>query len=352
MIEVSIIVPIYNVATYLVQCVNSIRNQTYKSWELILVDDGSTDESGQLCEKFAEEDARIKVIHIQNSGVSTARNVGIENAEGKYIAFVDGDDWIEPDMYEKLIIPMNDGADIVFCRFVREYLSGTVQHIEKNLQTLVKYPYDFRQIVYEYELQNQDRQTLSNTVFGSVCRSLFRKKVIDRQKIKFPAHVKIAEDRLFLMEYLLYCQYAAMVDFYGYHYRAQRQGSAVTLNTEGYQEGLYERRKEMLKIEIPIIERNHRLFRNERTNLIMYEKYRLCFDTVINEILFQPEYKQQLKCIFKDPFIKNAISLQSFAHMRKYGFSLKRRLLYVMIRLRRWHMIKFILTARHGENVK
>lgn len=132
MINISIVVPVYNVADYLPQCIDSIRNQTYTSWELILVDDGSKDESGELCDKFAETDERIKVIHIQNSGVSTARNIGLKNARGIYVAFVDGDDWIEPDMYEKLIVPMQDGADIAFCRLsssLTYYYTYTVQSL-------------------------------------------------------------------------------------------------------------------------------------------------------------------------------------------------------------------------------
>ena len=247
MINISIVIPVYNVAAYLTQCVNSIVNQTYKSWELILVDDGSKDASGELCDRFAEIDERIKVIHIDNSGVSTARNIGLKNAKGKYVAFVDGDDWIEPDMYEKLIESMNTGADITFCRFMREYPNNTVKHFEKNLSAFVKHPFDFSQIVYEYELENTDCQTMSNTVFGSVCRSLFKKEVIDRENIYFPVDVKVAEDRIFLMEYLLYCKRAEIVDFYGYHYRAEREGSAITSNTQGYQLNLYERKKDMLK---------------------------------------------------------------------------------------------------------
>lgn len=352
MVDISIIIPVYDVAPHLSQCINSIRNQTYRSWELILVDDGSRDCSGEICDQFAAVDQRIKVIHIQNSGVSTARNIGLKNASGTYVAFVDGDDWIEPDMYEKLIVPMNSGVDITFCRFVREYPNGMVQHVEQNLQMFVERPFDFSQIVYEYELVNMDCQTLSKTVFGSVCRSLFKKKVIDRENIRFPVSVKIGEDRLFLMEYLLHCQRAVMVDHYGYHYRAERAGSAITSNTEGYQINLYERRKGMLLLEIPIIEKNDRITKKERDDLIIYEKYRLCFDTVINELLYQPKYKHRLNDIFRDSFIKNALSMQAFAHMRKYGFPIKRRILYMMIRFRSWGIIKYILTGRRREKIK
>ena len=100
---ISVIVPIYNIVEYLPRCVNSIRKQTYRNLEIILVDDGSTDTSGAMAEKFAMEDKRIRVFHKENGGVSTARNLGIEMATGEYIGFVDSDDYIEPKMYERLL---------------------------------------------------------------------------------------------------------------------------------------------------------------------------------------------------------------------------------------------------------
>ena len=100
---ISVIVPIYNTLNYLQRCVDSIRRQTYKYLEIILVDDGSTDRSGAMAEKFALEDRRIKVFHKENGGVSSARNLGIDKARGEYIGFVDSDDYIEPQMYERLL---------------------------------------------------------------------------------------------------------------------------------------------------------------------------------------------------------------------------------------------------------
>lgn len=100
---ISVIVPIYNVVKYLPRCVGSICRQTYKNLEIILVDDGSTDNSGAMAEKFAMEDKRVRVFHKENGGVSTARNLGIEMARGEYIGFVDSDDYIEPQMYERLL---------------------------------------------------------------------------------------------------------------------------------------------------------------------------------------------------------------------------------------------------------
>ena len=102
-ILLSIIVPVYNIMDYLPRCVNSIRRQTYRNLEIILVDDGSTDNSGALAEKMALEDRRIKVLHKENGGSSSARNLGISVAKGDYIGFVDSDDYIEPEMYERLL---------------------------------------------------------------------------------------------------------------------------------------------------------------------------------------------------------------------------------------------------------
>ena len=102
MCEISIIVPVYKVEKYLKKCVDSILAQTFSDFELILVDDGSPDNSGRICDDYAKKDARVRVVHKQNGGLSSARNAGIEVAKGKYLGFVDSDDYIAEDMYELL----------------------------------------------------------------------------------------------------------------------------------------------------------------------------------------------------------------------------------------------------------
>ena len=101
--KVSIIIPAYNIAPYLERCLESVRCQTYKELQIIIIDDGSRDQSGQIADTFAEKDKRFRVIHKENGGVSAARKTGLEQADGEYIGFVDGDDYIEPKMYEKLV---------------------------------------------------------------------------------------------------------------------------------------------------------------------------------------------------------------------------------------------------------
>lgn len=116
---ISVIVPVYNVEPYLAECLDSVMAQSYKHIEIIVVDDGSTDNSGQLCDQYAERDPRIKVVHKKNGGLSEARNLGIDRARGEYIAFVDSDDVISPNflqvLYSQLI---SNGADLAICRYV------------------------------------------------------------------------------------------------------------------------------------------------------------------------------------------------------------------------------------------
>lgn len=117
---VSIIVPVYNIQDYLPACIDSILAQTYKNFEAILVDDGSKDNCGEICDEYATKDARVRVIHKQNGGLTSARNAGLKVARGEWIMHVDGDDWIEPDMLELLVAYAEQtGADLVFGDFVK-----------------------------------------------------------------------------------------------------------------------------------------------------------------------------------------------------------------------------------------
>ena len=115
---VSIIVPVYNTERFLNRCIDSVLAQTYSDWELLLVDDGSTDSSGSICDEYATQDSRIRVFHKENGGVSSARNLGLDYARGEWITFVDSDDYIAPDMIEKLYeTQKRNNADITVCGY-------------------------------------------------------------------------------------------------------------------------------------------------------------------------------------------------------------------------------------------
>lgn len=143
---ISVIVPVYNSASFLKRCVDSIRNQTYENLEIILIDDGSTDGSGALCDAFQAEDPRIRVIHQANGGLSCARNRGLDLCGGEYIAFVDSDDTIESDYLYTLVTSIGD-ADYVSSGFVYKNSSGTS---EKKVHPLGKMTFSGQTVLFQH----------------------------------------------------------------------------------------------------------------------------------------------------------------------------------------------------------
>ena len=119
---ISVIVPVYNTEKYLDRCIQSILSQTYSNIEILLIDDGSTDSSGAICDKYAEQDSRVRVFHKANGGVSSARNMGLDKAKGTWFTFVDSDDWIDMDMYEQMYnAAIQNKVDMVCCDLLGEY---------------------------------------------------------------------------------------------------------------------------------------------------------------------------------------------------------------------------------------
>ena len=136
--KISVIIPAFNVQPYIRKSLNSVLNQTYKNLEVILVDDGSTDKTGAICDEYAQMDSRVAVIHQQNAGLSSARNVGIEQAKGEWVAFLDSDDWIEPQMYEILLkVAHNSDADISTCKSRNCYLGEIEPGVQDDGQITV-----------------------------------------------------------------------------------------------------------------------------------------------------------------------------------------------------------------------
>lgn len=167
--KISIIIPIYNVENYLAQCLDSIILQTYKNLEIILIDDGSTDSCAQICDSYALKEARIKVIHQKNSGLSEARNAGIEAATGEYIAFIDSDDWIAPKFCETLLqIAFQNNADIVECGFVQF-------EIERDINLEVK---DFQTPYLIYNTEEALELLMKEIIKQMACNKLFKREII------------------------------------------------------------------------------------------------------------------------------------------------------------------------------
>lgn len=211
--KVTIIMPIYNVAQYLEKCISSVLNQTYKHFELFLVDDGSEDESPQIVDRFAAKDSRIISIHQKNSGVDAARNVGLENGTGKYVAFIDSDDWYDEQYLMKLVTAAeNTNAQMVVCGFeavgierppkVKHLKECTVGRIEA-MQHLLGY----------------------NSFNGYVWNKLFLMDIIRKNGLRFEDGYWACDDVLFAGNYIYYCDKIKVITDKLYYYRQNNVGA-------------------------------------------------------------------------------------------------------------------------------
>lgn len=204
--EITIIVPIYNAQKYIRKCIDSILKQTYKNFQLILINDGSTDKSLEICKEYKELDNRVKLIDKVNEGVSIARNVGIKNAEGDYIVFIDADDYIEKNYLEKLI--QNKKYDFVMCSY-KECLDGKI-----------------KKIVRHKENEFCNNQEVKNMVsFRDIVNSLsvpwmkmFKRDIIYTNSILFKENISYGEDTIFVLEYLANCKNAKILSDSLYNY--------------------------------------------------------------------------------------------------------------------------------------
>ena len=203
--KISIIVPIYNSEEYLKECLNSLVNQTFKDIEIICVNDGSTDNSLEIVKHFAEKDSRIKVINQENKGQSAARNAGLKIASGEWITFIDSDDYIDLNTYERALTVSN--VDVI-CFGIEVY--------GDNLYATRQADNEYYKIKYKSLVHLNNKIRLNTDV--SVCDKLFKKEIIDNYGIRFPEGIHF-EDAEFYWKYILCCKSANYIDEYFYHYR-------------------------------------------------------------------------------------------------------------------------------------
>lgn len=213
----SIIVPVYNVEKYLSQCIKSILYQTFTDIEIILVDDGSTDKSGNICDAYAAKDPRVKVIHQENKGLVNARKTGLKAASGKYIGYVDGDDWIEPNMYERMHWKMTEEqVDVVMC--------GRYEDTE-NMQKPVYHGvsegrYDKSMLMKSvYPHMIADGSFFKWGVFPGVWDKLFKKDCLEKYQMEVDERLTMGEDAACTYPCLLNADSIYVLEECLYHYR-------------------------------------------------------------------------------------------------------------------------------------
>lgn len=218
MAKISIIVPVYNVEKYLDRCVESIINQTYTDFQLVLVDDGSQDNSSVMCDDWGKKDNRITVIHKENGGVSSARNSGIKNAKSELICFVDSDDYCEKCMLEKMISKYEDGFDFVFCAYKKNSYEGN------SLIKTTDIKFNFTNGM---SMSQMPQEFFVNGFFHSCWGKLYVRSIIIENCLMFNCDMKLSEDSYFNLSYFEYINSWAAINESLYSYCSNNDMSAT-----------------------------------------------------------------------------------------------------------------------------
>ncbi|MFC0333358.1 glycosyltransferase [Paenibacillus sepulcri] len=238
--KVSVIIPVYNAQRHLPACIDSLLGQTLRECEFIFVNDGSTDDSGPIIASYQGLDARIKLIGQENRGVSLARNAGLAAATGDYIGFVDADDYIEPDMYERLYdCAVMDDCDVVVSNMESEIEGRTV---------VTRYPFKVNELLGRDYIRNEILPyLLMADHLNTAVNKLYKRSVAAAGRVAFPERVPLGEDGMFNMSFFSCASTMKYIDYTGYHYR-EVAGSA-TRNIAG--KDYFHRALEVYRMEPP-----------------------------------------------------------------------------------------------------
>ena len=333
--QVSIIVPVYNVENYIERCLNSLVNQTFKDIEIITINDGSTDKSLELLNKYAKEDIRISVIDLGDEGVSYCRNLGIEKANGKYIMFVDSDDWIDSSMVEVMYKKAEENKlDLVMCSYIREFKDHSKEKIF-NLPQEIIYKEDkvknelLRKLVgpIKEELSNPEMLDALCTVWGK----LYRADILKENKLKFVDLKKIgsAEDTLFNIFTFNYLKKVMFLNKSMYHYWRDNPKSV----TSQYNPKLKEQRKVFFKYISDFIKENNfeQVFEEALNNRICTSVLGLgLIECSKNNKISRINKIKNIKIIINEEYIRNAyknLELKYFSiHWRIFYFFIKNKM--------------------------
>lgn len=308
--KISIIVPIYNAENSIENCAVSILNQTYRDISLLLVDDGSTDRSGAICDALAKTDARVKVIHQPNSGVSAARNRGLDEASGEYIMFCDCDDTVSTDWCEKLLLAMEAAqADLSICGY----------RVIKNGKT-----------VWENSWPEEPRactvsQLLKCNLLNSPCNKLFRRELIEAHKLRYDPTMQYAEDQVFNLHYIQHCGgLLVCVKEHLYNYFNDNSNSASSC----FVPNLWEQRRKSLTLLQQTLEQTEQSFA-----AIAPEFFDYCIDVVIRVLNnnMREESGESVRqriarnsAILRAPLVRNALKSAAGNSVSPYYLALMR----------------------------
>lgn len=300
--DISVIIPIYNAEKYLDRCISSILDQTAINQEVLLIDDGSTDRSPEICDVWVKQDARVLVKHISNGGVSNARNIGLRMAKGKYVFFCDADDYVESGALRKL----QDLANCYTCDMVVSGYYFDINNKSQKTNNLI--PTKIKPKLYETkeEIKEDMVYLWDQHMMYNIWNKLFCLEIIRDHKIQFPTNKIFNEDRDFIRKYLLYTNTLYITDLCTYHYIKENGDSA----TEKYRQDLFE-------IRVEEYERLNQFFKNNGVNRAQYMEYLSrqhlervmgCVENLFhNPKVIPKEIKQKIKEYIQHPYTVDSL---------------------------------------------
>lgn len=326
MVKVSVIVPVYNAEKYIDACIASIIASTLENIEIILVDDGSTDNSYERCKSYAANDKRIKIVRQKNQGAGVARNKGLEIATGQYIGFVDSDDYIEPDMYERMYnAVINTNADIALC--------GVYIHNKDNDISKSYLPFKSGEVLDKKVLEDtiiplmiapEKEQDTKKIITRAMWCRIFKKDLIEKYSIRFTNH-KNGQDTLFTLNATCKAESLIIVTDNLYHYR---NNIGITLS-KGYTDDVYDRllavRNEVVKI---VDEAN--LLTKVQERIKQMERHDVFWVARIIVLNCNQEFFQKIKKL--NNLLKRSETKKTFKNIDISTLPFQQRVLYLLLR--------------------
>lgn len=304
-VKVSIVIPVYNSSKYLDKCINSIINQSYSNIEVVLIDDGSKDDSGSICDNYAKKDNRVHVYHQKNSGVSTARNNGISKANGDYVTFIDSDDFVHQDYIQKLVDNLKSDS-LSVCQIENYYGRDIVENKDDKNIVLNK---------------NQFIELCTMYLLNTPCCKLYNLDIIKKSKILFDTKLSLGEDLLFNLDYLKNVNGIVITNRKLYYYRKDDNNTLSTAYNP-----------DMLNIQLLLFDKYTDFFENTKMNnneLRIFDSYRL--STL--KIIIENEFRNK-KISFYKRYInaKRIVSNKEFRSRIDSILYPEKKLLYFLIR--------------------
>ena len=298
-ISISVLMPVYNSEKFLLETVQAVINQSYTDWELILVDDGSTDNSKEICTKLMNDDKRIKYILQENLGVSHTRNVALENAQGKYIVFVDSDDLIHEDYLKILINSIEkNNSDISVCNFIERKISntGNIEDINREF-----YP---KEVMEMSEMKGYIMEFGNSGLLNPLWNKIYKREIIENNNITFDEKVKTGEDFIFNLQYFRKTKKISFIKEMLYYY-IRRNNNSITYQ---YIENMYERGWEIHSLLESFLE-DMNFYSNENAYVLYGNHLTGAFSAFLNLYhnnckLTSKEKREYIRRIIDRPYVK------------------------------------------------